>query len=78
MSEYDIIVKLWSLPSRVRAAHTENPDGSYTIIINKALSVESQRESYRHELKHIRRGDLFKDFSTGKIEYETHECGELK
>lgn len=73
MNKYDIVVKLRNLPSRVRAAHTENPDGSYTIIINKALSIESQRESYKHELRHIQRGDLFKNAPADCIEKDAHK-----
>jgi hypothetical protein len=37
---------------------TENPDGSYTILINSRISSWAQREAYKHAMWHIVNGDL--------------------
>ena len=36
-----------------------NDDGTYTILLNARLSRQQNEESMAHELRHIRRGDLF-------------------
>lgn len=46
------------LPNKVKAAHTKNADGSYTIFLNSALTFKSQQKAYLHELAHIQRSDL--------------------
>ena len=52
---------------------TENPDGSYTIFINARMSLERQREAYRHALGHICHKDFESDETADQIEAERHE-----
>lgn len=51
---------------------TENSDGSYTIFINARMSLERQREAYRHALGHIYNGDFESNKSADQIEAERH------
>ena len=51
----------------------ENPDGSYTILINAKMSSERQKEAYLHALDHIENHDFEKDYlSVQQIEAEAH------
>ena len=51
----------------------ENPDGSYTILINAKMSSERQKEAYLHALNHIENHDFEKDYlSVQQIEAEAH------
>jgi len=51
----------------------ENPDGSYTILINAKMSSERQKEAYLHALDHIQNHDFEKDWlSVQQIEAEAH------
>lgn len=52
----DIIVRLLSLPNKVRA-FTIPDNGDYVILLNSNLTAEMQKESYEHELNHIMNGD---------------------
>ena len=54
----NIFVRLTSLPSTINGFERENPDQSYTVLINDKISFQAQRECYRHELRHIRNRDL--------------------
>lgn len=46
------------MPFHVRALTHKNDDGSYTIIINKNISTERQKEAVLHELTHIEGNDF--------------------
>lgn len=54
----NIFVRLTSLPTTINGFVRENPDQSYTVVINDKISFQAQRECYRHELRHIRNRDL--------------------
>lgn len=54
----NIPVVLKDLPPRIRGFVCLGSDFSPIIIINSRLSKEQQRRTYRHELEHIRRGDM--------------------
>jgi Zn-dependent peptidase ImmA (M78 family) len=54
-----IIVTYQDLPPSVPAVVQQNPDDSYTIIINDNLSDEKKRLAMKHELNHIVGDDLF-------------------
>lgn len=41
------------LPCSVAGLTAENPDGTFTILINPNLCYEAQVEAYKHELHHI-------------------------
>ena len=45
-----------------------NDDGTYTILLNARLSRRQNEDSMAHELRHIRRGDLFSTAPVHTIE----------
>ena len=67
----DVNVILLNLPTTTAEAVTENPDGSFTIIINARLSNERQLRAYEHAIKHIQNGD-FEKSNVQSIEYAAH------
>lgn len=67
----DIYTYIVDLKSSVPEIVTENPDGSYTVLLNARYSYEQQRESYRHACRHTERHD-FEKTEVQEIEKETH------
>lgn len=65
----DVNMQLIKMPCKIRAAVTVNDDGSYTLFVNKNISIEQQREAVLHELRHIENGDLFCEDTADEIEY---------
>ena len=49
------------LTGKVRGFCTLGSDFEPIIVLNEQLSPEQMRITYRHELDHIRRGDLYND-----------------
>ena len=45
----------------------------YTIVLNSRLNREQNRNSFRHEIAHILRGDFDSGKTTDEIEKEVHE-----
>jgi hypothetical protein len=68
----DIYVYIVDLKSSVPEMVTQNPDGSYTVILNARYSYERQRESYRHACRHIERCD-FEKMEVQEIEKDAHK-----
>lgn len=66
----NIFVRLTSLPTTINGFVRENPDQSYTVVINDRISLRAQRECYKHELKHIQRRDTEKDESVDAVELQ--------
>lgn len=60
------------LPGYCREMVAPNEDGSYTIIINEALSDEQKVEAYYHAVGHIDRDDFSGCASATAIEAATH------
>lgn len=58
MSLNDIHVTPIDLPPTVRAFVVTTPDNGYCIVVNSRLTKEAQRKAIRHELGHIRRGEV--------------------
>lgn len=54
----NVILIYQKMPFHVRALTHKNDDGSYTIIINKNISTERQKEAVLHELTHIEGNDF--------------------
>ena len=70
----EIIIRLMPLPVHVRAFTLPDAQGDYNVYINVRLSSEQQKRSYRHELRHIARGDFYKRDKTAKeIEAENKQ-----
>lgn len=57
MSDH-VPVILLDLPTTVRGFVTLGSDFFPIIIINSRLSREQQQKTYKHEMNHIRRGDM--------------------
>lgn len=67
------ITRLIPMPdTRVRAFTVCDADGDYNIYINANISAAMQRRAYRHEMRHIRRGD-FDGGDVNRIEQEAHD-----
>ena len=62
---------LIDLPTTIRGFARQNPDDSYTIVINARMSAEQQRKTGAHEMRHIIRGDFEKE-DVDSIEWENH------
>lgn len=71
----DIFLQYADMPTTVKSFVRANPDGSYTIVINARLSVDSRQERYKHELRHIKDGDFDygNETSVQEIELRTHD-----
>lgn len=72
MNEY--CVYIMDLPGTVRAAVRISPDGFASIYINAHLSYAEQQTALRHELRHLRRGDMYSFRSIRQIERKEKRC----
>ena len=62
--------------TNIRATHSINEDGSYTIFVNSRFTREQQECSFFHEIDHIKNNDLNNDYlEADRIEYDRHEMG---
>lgn len=52
-------VILANLPTSVRGFVAVGADGEPVIVVNARLTHEQNRKTYKHEKKHIQRGDMF-------------------
>lgn len=71
MIKTDVITILYDMPSGIKSFVRHNPDDTFTIILNSRLSYESQRERYKHEIRHLLSCD-FEKSNADKIEAEAH------
>ena len=72
------IAVLINMPPAVRgfAKTTAEPDGDYqTVVVNARLTWEANRETYKHETKHIKEDDAHKNVDIGELEEVRHEKG---
>lgn len=67
----EIRIVLVPLPASIKA-YTVRKDDYYTIVLNCNLSLEQNKESYQHELKHILQGDFDRKCHADLIELFTH------
>ena len=67
MSDVQIVLK--DLPVEVRGFICLGSDYEPVIVINSRMSREQQQKTYRHELLHLRRGDMYNE------EYHEYEGG---
>lgn len=59
MEEVPIVLR--DLPAEVRGFICLGSDYEPIIVINSRLSMEQQRKTYKHELRHLKRGDMFNE-----------------
>lgn len=55
----EVIIRMISLPTTVRAFTIADSEGCYNIYLNSLLSNEEQKKGLRHEQTHIERGDFY-------------------
>lgn len=48
-----------NLPTTVRGFVYHDADGEYYIVVNARLTREANRRTWRHEKRHVLRGDLY-------------------
>lgn len=65
-----VYVYLKQMPGYCHEMVAPNDDGSYTVIINEALSKAEQREAYSHALRHI----TSNHFESGEADIIEGEC----
>jgi len=68
----NVKVKLLDLPCSIRA-FTKKKDDVHTIILNARLSRETNMESLKHELEHIKYGHLDQEIDVQLVEYAFHD-----
>jgi Zn-dependent peptidase ImmA (M78 family) len=59
MEEVPIVLK--DLPAEIRGFICLGSDFEPIIVINSRLSREQQLRTYRHELQHLRKGEMFNE-----------------
>lgn len=60
MDEYgEVRVIMDDLPCSVRAVCYHDNDGKDYIILNARMSYSIQQSAYKHEMEHIKRGDMY-------------------
>ena len=59
MEEVPIVLK--DLPAEIRGVICLGSDFEPIIVINSRLSREQQLRTYRHELQHLRKGEMFNE-----------------
>lgn len=64
----NIFIYYIDLPYKIAGTVILNDDASYTIYINRRLSIERQYKALRHELRHITNNDLYSELSIREIE----------
>lgn len=57
----DVHIHLVRMPCTIRAAHTANSDGTWSVFLNDRLTHEQHQSSLEHELAHIEHGDIHSD-----------------
>lgn len=65
-------VVLIPLPYSVKGFIKADEDGYETIILNSKLNLETNRETFIHEIKHSTHGDLGRECCVGDIELLRH------
>ena len=66
----DVFIRLVPLPSGVKGFVKEDADGNYNVYIREQDAREVQRETYEHELRHIRLGHLQREEWSPDLEAE--------
>lgn len=71
MAEINVI--LCNLPHSIKGFTRNNPDSSYTIVLNSRFNQETRLRTYFHEIKHIESNDFDNvERCADKIELDSH------
>lgn len=73
MDQYDVNTIYRNFPTSQASLVRENPDGSFTIILNARMDHETLMKAYKHELEHIKHDDFNSDLTADEIEKERHK-----
>lgn len=68
MIDEDYKIYIIPLPRRIRGCVRLDPEGYASIYINASLSRSEQYAVLGHELRHLRRGDMYSSRSIRDIE----------
>lgn len=71
----DVVTVLLDLPTTIKSFVRENPDDSMTVVVNAKLSAEDRLQRYKHEVDHIKHGDMDSGESVQRIESVAHGYG---
>lgn len=52
----------------IKATVTEDSEGHATIYINEKLAPDAKKRAFLHELRHLRRNDLYNDRPIREVE----------
>lgn len=63
-----VIIRIVRLPPHIRGYTMPDENGDYNIYISDCLNDESRVKTLRHELKHIRCGDIYSNESALQLE----------
>ena len=61
-------VYMIQLPGDIKAIVRVDLDGFPSIYINDSLSPEARKRAFMHELRHLRRNDMYNDRSIEEVE----------
>lgn len=70
--EYPRVV-LHNMPTDVRGFLVSDAEGGHTVLLNSRLSWEQNRETYLHEIRHIKSGDIYANENANELEVERHK-----
>lgn len=68
MTSDDYCVRVIDLPYEVRGFVALSPDGFANIYLNARLSRDEQRNTFRHELRHVANNDFYSERDIRSIE----------
>lgn len=60
-------IELRQMPGAVKGCCATIGDDDY-VFINECLSDQARMEAYRHEVRHLKRGDLYSDDRVERLE----------
>ena len=66
MNDYSVYIV--ALPGTIKGAVRIDPTGYASIYINASLSHAEQQKTLRHELRHLRRNDMYNLRSIRQVE----------
>lgn len=66
---------LANLPHAIGGFVMEDAEGCHTIVLNARHSRERNRETFEHEMAHIKNGDLLDGVAVDEVERERHRRG---
>lgn len=72
MTDADYTVRIEDIPTTLHSLVRENPDDSYTVILNARMNHETQCAALKHEIEHMRFDDMNSTESADAIELIRH------